>query len=258
MSFFNKILASVGIGSVQVDTRLEKSSYYPGEDVKGIIHITGGNVEQSVDHIYVKLMTEYTKESNDRKYTESFTIAKVRASDKLIVKQGEELEIPFEFPLPLETPLTLSRQPVWLRTGLDIENAIDPKDRDFIEVIPHPYTAVVLDAVSELGFRFKEATCEYHSRLGRGIPFVQEIEFYPGREFTDRVKELELIMHLERDGISLLVEVDRRGRGISGWLEQSLDMNERHAWITLEHADLQKGSEYIARLLEELIDTKTR
>lgn len=30
MSFFNKILASVGIGAAQIDTRLEKSSYYPG------------------------------------------------------------------------------------------------------------------------------------------------------------------------------------------------------------------------------------
>ncbi|WP_054955355.1 sporulation protein [Paenibacillus dakarensis] len=106
------------------------------------------------------------------------------------------MEIPFAFPLPLETPLTLSRQPVWLRTGLDIENAMDPKDRDFIEVTPHPYAAVVFDAVSELGFRFKSATCEYNSRMGLGIPFVQEIEFYPGHEFADRVKELELIMHL--------------------------------------------------------------
>ncbi|MFC7678433.1 sporulation protein [Paenibacillus sp. GCM10028914] len=258
MSFFNKILASVGIGAVQVDTRLEKSAYYPGEDIRGVIHITGGNVEQNVDKIYIKLMTEYTRESNDKKYSESFTLAKIRASDKLIVQPGEKLEIPFEFPLPLETPLTLSRQPVWLRTGLDIENAIDPKDRDFIEVTPHPYAAVVFDAVSKLGFRFKEATCEYHSRLGRGIPFVQEIEFYPGREFAHRVKELELIMHLERDGLSVLVEVDRRGRGLSGWLEQSFDMNERHAWLTFDSSDLEKGADHIAGLLEELIDSKTR
>ncbi|MGE7055864.1 sporulation protein, partial [Paenibacillus glucanolyticus] len=36
MSFFNKMLASVGIGAAQIDTHLEKSSYYPGEEVRGV------------------------------------------------------------------------------------------------------------------------------------------------------------------------------------------------------------------------------
>ncbi|UNK17879.1 sporulation protein [Paenibacillus sp. N3/727] len=254
MSFFNKMLASVGIGAVEVNTHLEKSSYYPGEDIRGVIHIRGGNVDQNVDRIYVKLMTEYTKEINDKKFYESYTIAKVKLSDSLIVKQGDKLEIPFEFPLPLETPLTLSRQPVWVHTGLDIEYAIDPKDRDFIEVTPHPYTSVVLDAVSELGFRFKMATCEHHPRLGRGVPFVQEIEFYPGPEYARRITELELIMHLEYDRLSVLVEIDRRGRGLSGWLERSFDMDESQCRMILEKSELKKGPAYVAEILKDLLD----
>ncbi|WP_245640087.1 hypothetical protein [Paenibacillus dakarensis] len=58
--------------------------------------------------------------------------------------------------------------------------------------------------------------------------------------------------------MSVLVEVDRRGKGLSGWLEQSFDMNERHAWLRLEDAELQKGTSYIAGLLENLIYSKTR
>ncbi|MGM1047538.1 MAG: sporulation protein [Bacillota bacterium] len=254
MSFFNKMLASVGIGAVEVNTHLEKSSYYPGEDIRGVILIRGGNVDQNVDRIYVKLMTEYIREHDDKKFTESFIIAKVKLSDSLVVKQGDKLEIPFEFPLPLETPLTLSRQPVWLYTGLDIEYAIDPKDRDFIEVTPHPYTSVVLDAVSELGFRFKKATCEHHPRLGRGLPFVQEIEFYPGREYASRITELELIMYLESDRLTVLVEIDRRGRGLSGWLERSFDMDERQCRMILEKSELQKGPTYIAEILKNMLD----
>ncbi|WP_106767055.1 sporulation protein [Paenibacillus faecalis] len=254
MSFFNKMLASVGIGSVQVDTLLEKSSYYPGEEVRGVVHIKGGNVDQNVDQIYIKLMTEYIRERDDKKFSESFTIAKVKVSNKLVVKQGDKLEIPFEFPLPLETPLTLYRQPVWLHTGLDIEYAIDPKDRDYIEVTPHPYTSVVLNAVSELGFRFKSATCEYHPRLGRGLPFIQEIEFYPGPEYARRISELELIMYLDVDRLTVLVEVDRRGRGISGWLERSFDMDERQSRMVLERDELKKGPAYVVGILEQLLN----
>ncbi|MDH6672525.1 sporulation-control protein [Paenibacillus sp. LBL] len=253
MSFFNKMLASVGIGAAQIDTHLEKSSYYPGEEVRGVIHIKGGSVEQTVDRIYLKLMTEYTKESDDKKYIESYTIAKVNVSSRITLKPGDHQEIPFSFPLPPETPLTISRQPVWIHTGLDIDNAIDPKDRDFIEVEPNPAASIVFDAVEDLGFSFKMATCEYHPRLGRGVPFVQEIEFYPGSRYAGHIKELELILYPEQDGISVLVEVDRRGRGVSGWLQRSLDMDEQHSWLTLDEQELEQGPSHVAELIDRII-----
>ena len=57
MSFFNKMLASVGIGSAKVDTKLEKSSYEAGEQIKGEVEIYGGNVEQQVNAIYLTIYT---------------------------------------------------------------------------------------------------------------------------------------------------------------------------------------------------------
>ncbi|MDP4096724.1 sporulation protein [Paenibacillus sp. P96] len=258
MSFFNKMLASVGIGAAEIDTHLEKTSYHPGEEIRGMVHIKGGNVEQKVDNIYIKVMTEYIREHDDKKVSESYAVAKFHVADSMTVRKGETLQIPFSFPLPLETPLTLSRQPVWIHTGLDIDNALDPNDRDFIEVTPHPFASIVLKAAQDLGFRFKGATCEYHPRLGRGTPFVQEIEFYPSPEFASRVKELEFIFSLEHNGIHVLVEVDRRGRGLSGWLEQSFDMDERQAWLSLSQSDLQRGTGYVADVLEDLILRQAR
>lgn len=253
MSFFNKMLASVGIGAAQIDTQLEKSSYYPGEEVRGVIHIKGGNVEQTVDSIYLKVMTEYTRESDDKKYIESYTLAKINVSSRLTLKPGDQQEIPFSFALPLETPLTISRQPVWIHTALDIDNAIDPKDRDFIDVEPNEGASVVFDAVEGLGFSFKMATCEYHPRLGQGVPFVQEIEFYPGSSYAGHIQELELILYPEQEGISVLVEVDRRGRGVSGWLQRSLDMDEQHSWVTLDQQDLEQGPSHVAQILDRVI-----
>lgn len=70
-----------------------------------------------------------------------------------------------------------------LKTGLDIDSAVDPGDTDRLEVLPHPHMQAVLDAVAGMGFQPKASTCEYSSRLGRGVPFVQEFEFYPSPRF---------------------------------------------------------------------------
>ena len=59
MSFVNKLLASVGIGSATVDTKIFRSELVPGEKVEGIVQIRGGNVEQEIDSIYLSLYTTY-------------------------------------------------------------------------------------------------------------------------------------------------------------------------------------------------------
>lgn len=56
----------------------------------------------------------------------------------------------------------------------------------------------------------------------------------------------------------MLVEVDRRGRGLSGWLESAFDMDERHAWLSLSREELSYGPDHIADALEELIDRQLR
>ena len=67
MSVFNKVLASVGIGAATVDTKLESEQVVPGEEIKGIVEIQGGNVEQQINEIYLSINTQYVKESNDQK-----------------------------------------------------------------------------------------------------------------------------------------------------------------------------------------------
>ncbi|MCR8642222.1 sporulation protein [Paenibacillus sp. N1-5-1-14] len=257
MSFFNKMLAKVGIGSAEVDTLLEKDSYVPGEEVSGVVRLKGGSVDQKVDRIYIQLMTRYIRESDDKKYTEHYCLAKVNVTGAIDLKSGEQMEIPFSFSLPLETPVTYSGQPVWLHTGLDIEVAVDPSDKDGIEVKPHPYMEVVFQAVQSLGFRFRTATCEY-SRYGHGVPFEQEFEFLPGSSFSSRIKELELVMTVDQGGIHVRVEIDRKARGLSGIFEQALDMDERHGKVYFSASDLRSGPETVARTLESWIVKQSR
>ncbi len=254
MSVFSKVMASVGIGSAKVDTRLDSDTVRVGGPIQGVIHIQGGSAEQDIDSIYLHLMTEYVREYDDSKSWKHAAVAKWRISEPIRVQPGEEWEVPFSFEVPLNTPTTAGHVKVWLQTGLDIDYALDPGDTDRLKVLPHPHMKAVLDAVKDMGFRFKESTCEYSSRLGRGVPFIQEHEFFPSFQLKDLIKELELVFFVNPDSVEVLVEVDRRTRGFTGLLESALDLDERKQLVHFTEEDLELGPRHLAAELTAVIE----
>ncbi|MDF2680257.1 MAG: spo0M [Brevibacillus sp.] len=258
MSMFKKLLASVGIGSAQVDTRLEQDSLIPGEVLSGEVHLTGGDVAQEIDEIYMYVITHYERETNDSKVKEECTLIKHRLTEPIVLLPKEHKVLPFAFQLPYETPLTMGRQPVYLRTGLDIKNAIDPGDSDFIEVRLHPLMAKVLDAVQQIGFQLYKVDCEYNRHLGKTHPFVQEFEFRPTGPYRSRVEELEVVFFLREDSVEVLMELDKRARGFLGAFEEAFNLDERYVRFRLDMDDLNRPTSVIADSIEELIRKQIR
>ncbi|GEB32982.1 MULTISPECIES: sporulation protein [Brevibacillus] len=258
MSMFKKLLASVGIGAAKVDTRLEEESLVPGDLVKGEVHLTGGDVAQEIDEIYMYVVTHYEREVNDNKVKEECTLVKYRLTERVYLQPKESKVLPFAFPLPYETPLTMGRQPVYLRTGLDIKNAIDPGDSDFIEVRPHPLMTKVLDAVSSLGFQLYKVDCEYNRHLGKSYPFVQEFEFRPTGPYRSRLEELEAIFYLREGELEVLLELDKRARGFLGAFEEAFNLDERYVRFRLHDEDLNRPTHVIADAIEQLIKKQLR
>jgi sporulation-control protein len=241
MSFFNKVFASVGIGGAKVDTRLEKDRVMPGEEVRGVVQIRGGSTEQNIDDIYLSLHTTYIKEADDKKYTATAQIDRFRLTQSFVIKENETKEMPFSFRLPLETPLSMGRTKVWVNTGLDIKSAVDPTDKDYLSVVPNPVMDGIFNAVSELGFRLREAACEQAPRhLRRNLPYVQEFEFVPvSGPFRGRLDELELVFYPNNENeIEVLMQVDRRARGLGGFLSEAMGMDETYVRLTIHAADL--------------------
>ncbi|MEK4230713.1 sporulation protein [Solibacillus sp. FSL H8-0538] len=240
MSLFNKILASVGIGAATVDTKLQKSTYTAGDTVSGIVEIIGGNTEQQIDAIYLTLYTNYIKEVNDTKVTEQAAISKIQVNETLTIKANEKREIPFSFTLPFDVPVTAGQSRVWIHTGLDIKNAIDPNDKDFIDIQPTPLANSVLSAVQNLGFRLRKVDCEIApAYLRRQTPIVQEFEFSPTNQtFRRRLDELELIFVSQTaNSAEILMQIDRRARGLGSFLSEALDMDESHVRLSLHAND---------------------
>jgi sporulation-control protein len=242
MDFFQKALATVGIGAAKVDTRLSQSNFIPGDLITGEVHIQGGNVAQDLDAIYLAVATRYRRESDDSTYYAEHVLAWHQLTERTLIEPQQTRVVPFTVRLPEETPVTVQEVPVYLKTGLDIPRALDPKDQDYIQVQPHPLMTHVLNAVQALGFQLAKVDCE-HSRVGlTPHPFVQEFEFRPIGEYRRRLEELELIFRLQGETLDVFLELDRRARGLSGLFDAAFDMNERFAHFQVTSAttgDLQ-------------------
>lgn len=255
MSFMGRLLSSIGVGAAKVDTKLEKEEFVPGEEVRGVVEVSGGSVAQQVEGIRIEVQTYYKRESGDDTVTETGTIEAIPVSSAINIEAGSEERIPFSCRLPFETPLTLGRTSVWVRTALDVKGALDPSDSDHITVKPNPTMRAVLDGLERLGFERRNVENEQlPHRLRRRLDFAQEFEFRAsGGEFGGRLDELELVMFPSEERVDLLLQVDRRARDLGSIFSEALGTDESYATLTVSGADASRGPERVAALLSEAI-----
>ena len=254
MSFFKRIGASLGLGAATVETVLNQNEYAPGDTVKGVVTVKGGTVDQQIEDIDLHLFTQYQVEKDDKRYYQTVKLGSTRITEGFQIAAKEERRFPFSFVLPLDTPITFGKTKVWINTDVDIESGVDTQDNDAIRVVAHPYTAAVIEAVQDIGFRLYQADCEYAPRFHRRLPFVQEFEFVPtNSRFRGRLDEVEVICHPESDGIEVFIEIDRRARGLFGFLEEAAGMDESLVRVRFSKADLQAGRGHLSQQLEQII-----
>ncbi|WP_407330624.1 sporulation protein [Enterovibrio sp. 27052020O] len=218
---FKKLKASLGIGATTVDTLLHHESVYQGETLRGVVRIKGGDIEQQIDAISLKLCTEVKVESDSGVSYQTFVLGSLQASDPFVIQPNEEKVVPFELNLHQETPITAvnarsNKCHVWVETTLDIDFAIDPNDRDYLEVRPLPAVQRALNVLEREGFTMVKADVEKGHLRGDGFASqsgcYQELEFQSSGMFSRR--EIELSFILDGGVIHCLAEIDRAlGRG---------------------------------------------
>jgi len=262
MSFFKKVLSSVGIGSAKVDTIIDTVQASPGEMIHGHVLVNGGKVEQEINHISIDVCchyfseetyTEEDDEGEEREYTRrvrhNATLRSFKICNAFTTEVGKSKQFEFDIELPLYTPLSFGDSHVWLRTNLDIASAIDKSDKDTVEVLPTARQQQLFDAMSELGFTLREVECEEGRQFGQ--PFVQEFEFKPQHgEFRGRVDEVEFLMVSHPERLELLVEIDRRSRGFKGFFSEVLGRDETKLWLDI--GELEQTE--LVKLLHHAID----
>jgi len=217
MRLFNKIMATVGIGAAKVDTILNSNVSKPGGVISGVVHVKGGNVDQDIHDIDVSLMVDVRIEKDDITYYSPSLITKHRVTGGFKIQKGEHRQFPFEFMVPLEVPVTvlgpykLGKIKLYVKTDLDIENAMDKADKDYLEIEPLPNMVNFLNAVLNLGFVFHKADVEKGRIPGSNYNFFEEIEFYGQRSQFPRIKELEVTFIAQPNEVVVVLEMDKRG-----------------------------------------------
>jgi len=254
MSFFNKMFASIGIGAAKVDTKLATDTFKAGDLVEGAVEIKGGNVEQKIDEIYLTVFSTYIKEADDQKYTKQAEIKKVKINEPFVIGANESKVIPFEFRLPYDTPVTLGASRVWIHTGLDIKGAIDPQDKDYIEVKPNALMEKVISSLHQLGFKLRQVENEAAPyRFRKRLPFVQEFEFYPiSGKFNGKLDELEVIFLPSDDNeLELIIEIDRKARGLAGLFAEAMDLDETLVKVRITNDDISQIQQTLSSTIEK-------
>ncbi|PQD94013.1 sporulation protein SpoOM [Pradoshia eiseniae] len=247
----NKMLSSIGIGAAKVDTQLYKTSYTVGEELSGKVIVQGGKTEQQIERLYLSLMVTYEVEQDDKKFTQKAVVEKYQLSEAFLIQPNELKEIPFSFQLPYDVPITKGRTRAWIQTGLDIKNAVDPQDQDYIDINPHPLVLEFLQTVSEIGFRLREVECKKApASIRKRFPFVQEFEFKPiSGEFRSKLDELEAIFYVSQDQIEVLLQIDRRARGFG--IFEALGLDESFVRFTYGQGDLSSLNSRLTSLIRQ-------
>ncbi|GAB3278448.1 sporulation protein [Parasphingorhabdus pacifica] len=214
---FKKMMAAVGVGGAEVETVLHTPGVQPGGVVQGVIRLRGGDVPQDIRGVYVEFVTRVEHEGDDAEVNLMRGFGRTDVHRDLALPPGQVVEVPFNLPVPLETPVTHYKdQPlrgpvVAVRTTLEISGAFDATDTDPIGIGALPAQHVLLDALERLGFRLNSADVEAGSLRGtrQGLPYYQEIEFLGSPRYP-RLTQLEVTFIAAPDGMDVVLEADKK------------------------------------------------
>ncbi|MER7893446.1 sporulation protein [Micromonospora sp. NPDC094482] len=238
---FKKMMSAFGVGGPSVDTVLTNPNTRPGLALDGQVNLLGGDAPANIEQVVLSLVTRVEIEGHDTEYAGIMEFHRMVASGPLQLAPKQQLAIPFQLPVPWETPITdvygqrLRGMTMGLRTELAIARAVDKSDLDQVAVHPLPVHERILDAFQRLGFRFKHADLERGRIHGvqQTLPFYQEIEFYAAPQYAQTVREVELTFVTSQRGVDVVLECDKRG----GFLSSGHDAFGRYQ---VSHADADR------------------
>ncbi|WP_428961243.1 sporulation protein [Micromonospora fluostatini] len=239
---FKKMLSAFGVGGPSVDTVLANPNTRPGLALDGQVNLIGGDSPANIEHVTIGLVTRVEVESGDTEYAGTMEFHRMTVSGPLQLAPKQQLAIPFQLPMPWETPITdvygqrLHGMTMGLRTELAVARAVDKGDLDPVAVHPLPVQERILEAFLALGFRFKNADLERgHIRgVNQTLPFYQEIEYFAAPQYAQQgITEVELTFVTNPHGVEIVLECDKRG----GFLTPGHDVFGRY---TVSHADAER------------------
>lgn len=215
---FKKLLGAMGVGGPSVDTVPDDIAVLPGGLLTGEVHIEGGKTDVDIEQIVLELVARVEDESGEEEHETGIAFERFTVGGGFRLAEGEQRTVPFQVTLPWETPVTeLHGQALGVvlgvRTELEVAGAKDQSDLDPLHVRPLAVQEAVLEALGELGFGFRSADLErgHIGGTGQQLPFYQEIELTPPREYAHAVSDIEVTFLAGPGGVEVVLEAGKRG-----------------------------------------------
>jgi len=234
-------LRAFGVGGPTIDAVLDTDRVQVGSMLTGTLYIRGGDASQTASKAVIELVARVVKKMGDDEYSSDEVIAGSALPGP--IQLGRDHAIPFQLQLPAHTPVTSlgGRNFVWLRSGLDVPWAIDPSDRDALEVHPNAPQSNVLQAMEQLGFRLYKVDIDARSSWF-GRKWVQEFEFRPAGYGRARYDEVEVVFENQHGNqVELMLQIDRAARGLGGLLMEMTGTDESWRRVTVDASSPQSA-----------------
>lgn len=220
---FQKVMASFGQGGATVDARLLDRNVRPGGTLHGEVILVGGQVDQEVESLAVTLLARV--EQGEGGETVDLPFQNVQLAGNELVRSGAQIKVPFEVQMPWETPVTtvfgkyLTGMAVGLQTNLNLaRTVVDPQDVDAIPIEPLPAQHRILDALTRIGFQFRNANLVKNRIDGvdQQLPFFQEINFGASPAFANVFNEVAVSFLARPRDVQVVLDVQKKVRVLKG------------------------------------------
>jgi sporulation-control protein len=231
-----KFLASMGFGAAKVNLQLDQDVVTMGQPITGKIVVVGGETEQVTEGLKVtfNLSSRYTSGDHQHHVLEKIVTIPI-TNEKLVIGPGFHLEYPFSFVCPAGLPISSISTRYYFETDLDIDQGVDAKDHDLVQVLPSGMLQNFFDAFAALGFRHYA-----EGYTGKYNESMQIIQFHPTTWLRGQYDEIvfSYATQLADKQITGWFELDKKTHGLMGALADELDLDERKGRYTFYAADL--------------------
>ncbi|MGO1060096.1 sporulation protein [Planococcus sp. FY231025] len=128
---FKKFLSSIGIGSLTVETVVERPNLNEGETLNGTIYITGGDSDQKIEYVelHVVKQIDEVREDSDFQLIEN-VVAKQSLDFVSTLKSKGSLMQQFEIVPDERWIVENTKTKLLLRTIVHVDNGVDAVDED--------------------------------------------------------------------------------------------------------------------------------
>ncbi|HIS17923.1 sporulation protein [Mammaliicoccus lentus] len=132
---FEKLLTSIGIGNLKIDTRLEKLTFNEEEPIKGKVIFYGGSCDIKVEYIMLSLIERVNNKGEDSDFAEFDNVLhKYKVNKSFVIKKGAQQEYEFEFKLE-QIDFKGEPEEIFLKTHVHIDQSVGADDEERLIIV---------------------------------------------------------------------------------------------------------------------------